>query len=101
LFAFILSFYVFVECYDVYWSIKLQDTLYGDEVNPFGRFLIDLDDGSVALFMAFKVSALAVLVSSLPILCFFRPRLAWVLLVIAGLSRVCLLLFLEFGHLIC
>jgi hypothetical protein len=100
LFAFLLCFYTFVECYDLYWSIRLQTTLYADEVNPLGRLLMDLDGGCVALFMSLKTAALAFVVSSLPLLYIYRPKTTLLLLTIAVLSRVALLLFLEFGHLL-
>jgi len=100
LFVFLLAFCVFVECYDLYWSIKLQDVLYKSELNPFGRFLMDLDGGSVALFMAVKVASICLITAALPLLFVFRPRLAWILLTISVIWRLALLLFLEFGHLL-
>ena len=41
---------------DHYFTIKFQDTIVTDEMNPFGRFLLRLDGGSVALFMTLKWS---------------------------------------------
>jgi hypothetical protein len=43
-----------VSCVDMYFAIKLQDTLYASELNPLGRLLIEWDAGDVALFMGAK-----------------------------------------------
>ena len=90
----------FVECYDVYWSIKLQETLYQNEINPIGAFLISLDGGDVALFMAMKVMTIVVILGTLPLILWSsRPKMAWFLLGVLFISRLLLFLFLETGHL--
>ena len=90
----------FVEAYDVYWSVKLQDTLYENELNPIGKFLISSDNGDVALFMALKVAAIILILGSLPAIMFAnKAKLAWFLLCIVCISRLALLVFLETGHL--
>jgi hypothetical protein len=89
-----------VEAYDVYWSVKLQDTLYENELNPIGKFLISLDNGDVALFMALKVAAIILILGSLPAIMFAnKAKLAWFLLGIVVVSRLALFVFLETGHL--
>ena len=92
-------FVAFVEVYDVYWSIKLQDSLVANELNPIGSFLLSLDGGDVALFMAMKVSAIIMILGSLPVILSDKPRLAWILLGVIFVSRVALFAFLETGHL--
>jgi hypothetical protein len=41
---------------DIYWSIINQNVLGELEENPIGRYLIEISDGSVALFMSVKVA---------------------------------------------
>jgi len=90
----------FVEAYDVYWSIKLQDTLYDNELNPIGKFLMSSDDGDIALFMSLKVAAIILILGSLPAIMFAdKAKLAWFLLGIVFISRLALFVFLETGHL--
>ena len=44
---------VLVSAIDVFWAIKVRDNLI--ELNPMGRWLMSLDSGDVALFMACKL----------------------------------------------
>ena len=55
IFAFLLLFIVSVSAIDVYWSIHNQDELMKVEKNPLGRYLMNMDDGSIGLFMASKL----------------------------------------------
>jgi hypothetical protein len=50
-----LIFISLVASYDSYLAVKLRDTLYGAELNPFGKLLIRMDNGDVALFMGLKM----------------------------------------------
>jgi hypothetical protein len=43
-----------VAAYDVYLSVKYQDTLRFQELNPVGQWLLKIDNGSVAVFMGCK-----------------------------------------------
>lgn len=100
LFLLVWLFVGFVECYDVYWSIKLQETLYGNELNPIGRFLISLDGGDVALFMTMKIGVIILILGALlTILWANKVKTAWLLLSIIFISRLCLFVFIETGHL--
>lgn len=100
LFLLVWLFVGFVECYDIYWSIKLQDTLYNDELNPVGRFLLSLDGGDVALFMAIKVAVIMLILGILPVILWsYKTKMAWLLLSIIFISRLGLFIFLETGHL--
>lgn len=100
IFLLVWLFVGFVEVYDVYWSIKLQDVLLDSELNPVGRFLISLDGGDVALFMALKASAIIAILGALPVLLWSnRAKLAWLFLAIIFISRLALFVFLETGHL--
>jgi hypothetical protein len=101
IFVALLLFIGFVEVYDIYWSIKLQETLYNNELNPIGKWLIELDDGSVALFMAVKTTLCIILMVGLIFLAMVKK---WILfyffLILAFLTKLSLLLYLEFGHLL-
>ena len=46
---------ILVSMYDHYLTIKYQETILIGEKNPIGIFLIELDAGSVALFMTLKM----------------------------------------------
>lgn len=100
LFIFAWMFVGFVEAYDVYWSIKLQDVLINNERNPLGRFLISLDGGDVALFMALKVAAIFLVLGALPVILWKKEKVAWLLLGVVFISRLALFIFLEAGHLL-
>lgn len=100
-FTLLWFFISFVEVYDIYLSLKYQDTLYENELNPIGKFLIDLDGGDVALFMTAKVAGIIMLITAIPLLLFFKKkRLAWTFLLLAFTSKLAVLCFLEFGHLL-
>lgn len=45
-----------VSSFDVYLSVKLRDVLHHEEWNPLGRFLLQMDNDDVALFMGVKVA---------------------------------------------
>lgn len=97
----ILWFFVaFVEVCDIYWSIKLQDTLMVNERNPIGRLLLSMDGGDVALFMSLKISAIIIILGTLPVILWSeRLKTAWILLGIIFVSRLLLLIYFETGHL--
>jgi cytochrome b subunit of formate dehydrogenase len=100
MFALIWCFILFVEVYDIYWTVKLQEALPENEKNPIGLFLIWLDGGDVALFIAVKTAAIIMLLAGIPLLFMLnRRKTAYFLLFATLLCKVCLLLFLETGHL--
>ena len=100
IFPLLWAFITFVEVYDIYWSIKLQEVLYVFEKNPIGKWLISMDDGDVALFMSFKAAAIITALSSTAFLYMVgKYRIAFVALILLFLSRFFLLLYLETGHL--
>jgi hypothetical protein len=100
LFLLVWLFVAFVEVYDVYWSIKLQEVLYENELNPIGSALMSLDGGDVALFMAMKVMVIIIILGNLPVILWSnRIKVAWGLMAVIFISRLLLFLFLETGHL--
>ena len=94
LFIFLLLFISSVSAIDTYWSIKNQEDLINVEKNPIGTWLINMDNGSVALFMALK-SLGTVLVFG--ILCWLykeRKKTAWSAAVALAVIQFCLLIYL-------
>lgn len=67
-----LSFYLMmfliglVALIDVYFSFKHSDNMINGEFNPLGKFLIKLDDNSIALFMTLKMLSTMMVLSILP-----------------------------------
>lgn len=67
-----LSFYLMlfvialVALIDVYFSFKHSDNMTTGEFNPIGRMLIQLDNGSVALFMTLKMLSTMIVLVTLP-----------------------------------
>ena len=62
---------------DVYWSIKLGSDLRSSELNPLGCWLIDLDNGSVALFMATKMCGTMFVLTVCPLLFWHNSKIGY------------------------
>lgn len=78
-----------IETFDIYCSIKLQETLLIYEKNPIGKFLIQLDEGDVALFMACKAATMMMLLGIVPcIYALGKKYVAWFMLLIIMVSRL-------------
>jgi len=92
-------FVIVVAAIDVYFAIKLQDSLIEHELNPIGRMLINIDGGSVALFMALKFFGTVVALSAVPIInSKYGNRWALIYITIAATIQLFLLYFLIYGH---
>ena len=64
-----------VAAYDVYLSIKYQEVLQYQELNPLGRWLLKLDGGKVAVFMGCKFLGTLVVLGVIQLLYFYRRHL--------------------------
>ena len=86
-----------VAAYDTYLSIKFQETLRFQELNPIGRWLLEFDGGSVAAFMGCKFLGTFIVLGVLQLL-YVHWRLAGLTVasVLAGVQGV-LALYLTFG----
>lgn len=84
-----------VAAFDVYTSIKFQDTLLRDEINPIGRVLIKADDGSVALFMSLKFLGTSIVLSVLPLIYLVHKRVGTIVLLGIAAFQVFLLYCLS------
>ena len=89
---------VVISIIDIYWSIKNQDTLLKDELNPLGKFLIKSDDGDVALFMTVKAAGTMVVGFTIPIIYWLNNK--WGLTIGLGVTsfQIVLFAYLYFGE---
>ncbi len=83
-----------ISAIDIYWAIKNQNILLDAELNPVGKYLIQADHGSVALFMGVKVTGLVLVLGFLIVLRKFFPFLAMFPILSLLLAQFVLLWFL-------
>lgn len=86
-----------VSAVDVYWSIYLGDTLHRNELNPIGRWLIALDNGNVALFMAVKFLGTTFVLAILPLIFIYRKDIGYAITCGLGSLMCGLFYFLYWG----
>tara|TARA_Y100000310_G_C20158933_1_gene568233 strand:- start:107 stop:511 length:405 start_codon:yes stop_codon:yes gene_type:complete len=68
-----------VSCIDLYWAIRIRDSLPELELNPLGVYLMEL--GGLELFMALKMLGTILVLFILSYLYRRRPREAWCVIV--------------------
>lgn len=86
-----------VAAYDVYLSIKYQEVLQYQELNPLGRWLLKLDGGSVAVFMGCKFLGTLVVLGVIQLLYFYRRHLGLTVATAMACVQVAVGTFLLFG----
>lgn len=96
----LLAFVTFVQAYDMYWAIKLRESLYANELNPVGRWLIKVDGGDVSLFMALKLIGTVLTLSIISLLCVRRYQIGLVVCCAFAAFQGFLLWFLNYGHIL-
>ena len=97
--VFLWLFVIVVAAIDVYFAIKLQDSLLEFELNPIGKALINLDGGSVALFMAMKFFGTVIALAAVPVINYkYGNKWALIYITIAAIIQMLLLYFLIYGH---
>ena len=84
-----------VSAYDVYLSIKLQDLLPETEKNPVGRWLIQIDNQDVALFMAAKLFGTGLAIHLLGLLRHYKLKILKPVMASIVLLQLALLMFLR------
>lgn len=86
-----------VSAYDTYLAIKFQEMLRFHELNPMGRWLLEVDNGSVATFMGCKFVGTMLVLGTIQLLYAYERRLG--LTVASALAAVqgMLALYLTFG----
>ena len=85
---------ILISLIDHYLTIKLSDTIIDMERNPIGVFLIDLDGGSVALFMTLKMLFLWVIFGIILLMYRWKKCYAWIALKTLAMIQTFLLLYL-------
>ena len=96
----LLAFVAIVSAYDMYWAIKLQDSLYANELNPMVRWLMRLDGGDVALAMSLKMIGTITALSLTTLICIRRFSVGFIVCCSLALFQAFLLWFLHYGHLV-
>jgi hypothetical protein len=79
---------------DLYWAIKNQCIIAQNEENPIGRYLIQLDQGEVALFMGIKMAGTILTLGILIFLYHWRRLYAWTAIVSLSIVQFWLLHYL-------
>ena len=87
-----------ISAVDIYWCIVLQDVLIETELNPIGRFLINVTSGDIALFMCCKVIGLVAVLGLLVVLYNHKKRLAWLSIIGVSIFQFWLLWYLNAGE---
>ena len=83
-----------ISAIDLYWAVKNQQTMLYNEENPIGRYLIGLDDGSVALFMGIKMAGTILALGFLIFLYHHRRLYAWLSIIFLTAAQFLLLYYL-------
>ena len=86
-----------VAAYDTYLTVKFQDLMIYLELNPLGHWLMQMDGGSVAIFLGCKFAGTVLVLGVVPLLYLIRPLLG--MFVAGALTSVqfCLVMFLLFA----
>ena len=84
-----------ISAIDVYWSVVNQNILWEEEKNPIGRYLIEADNGSIALFMAVKFAGTVMALGALVTLYHWKPKYAWPIIITLTIIQFCLLSYLS------
>jgi hypothetical protein len=94
LFAALWLFVIFVSVFDGYLVVRFRHELHKTELNPLGRWLIQLNGGQVWLLLATKFAG-TVAAAALVLLIYGRwPRLGITIASVVASLQLCLLLFL-------
>ena len=83
-----------ISAIDLYWAVKNQHIMLENEENPIGRYLIRLDDGSVALFMGVKMAGTILALGLLVFLYHYKKLYAWLSIIFLTVAQFLLLYYL-------
>jgi len=83
-----------ISAIDLYWAVKNQHIMLQNEKNPVGRYLIGLDDGSVALFMGVKMAGTILALGVLIFLYHYKKLYAWSSIIFLTVAQFLLLYYL-------
>ena len=87
-----------ISAVDIYWSITNQQMLMDLEENPIGRYLIQKENGSIALFMCIKVAGTITALGVLVFLYHWKRRYAWPIITALTIAQFFLLSYLSGGY---
>lgn len=86
-----------ISAIDCYWSIRLQESLYENEQNPLGRWLIELGGGDIALFMMCKIIGTTIALGILILLFMHKRTWAHISCFCVCIFQIILLIYLYCG----
>lgn len=84
-----------VAAYDTYLTVQFQETIHLLEQNPVGRWLIRINDGSVALFVGAKFVGTILVLGAIPLLYLKQPGLGVTVAAGVAVCQVVLLFYLT------
>jgi hypothetical protein len=86
-----------VAAYDTYLSIKYQETLRFQELNPLGQWLLHFDGGSVAIFMGCKFLGTLIALGTILLLFHYKRRMGLTVATALASVQLALMMYLTFG----
>ena len=86
-----------VAAYDVYLSVKYQETLRFQELNPVGQWLLAIDDGSIAVFMGAKLLGTVITLGTIQVLYWYKRRIGMTVAAALASCQAVLGAYLLFG----
>jgi len=84
-----------VSSIDIYWSVRLHESLSELELNPLGQLIMEADNENVALFMGLKTFGTFLVLGFLIIFYRMNRKLSWGVIIGVFLFQVWLLFFLT------
>jgi len=87
----------FVAAYDTYLSIKYQETLRFQELNPLGQWLLHFDGGNVAIFMGCKFLGTLLVLGTILLLFHYKRRIGLTVATALASVQFALAMYLTFG----
>lgn len=86
-----------ISAYDLYLSVKYSAELYSVELNPLGRYLIELGGGDVSLFMGVKLAGTGLSLGLLALIYRGDKKIAHAIIFPIMILQILLLAYLETG----
>ena len=84
-----------VSSVDIYWSVRLHESLAESELNPLGQVIMYADNKNVALFMGLKTFGTFLVLGFLGVFYKMRRRMAWAVISGVFIFQMWLLFFLT------
>lgn len=84
-----------ISAYDTYMLVRFQETIH--ELNPIGCWLMDLDNGSVALFVGCKFIGTIFVLTAIAFLYLYREAMAMCVATTLSLGQLILFWFVTYS----